>query len=389
MSAFDLAALRTLAKAYPPKWTVRAGADRIELTPGRAVFRRGASVVTLAETDGALTSNAQNAEDSATVEAIWDACREHATSLAAKRTEREAALRAMPSIEDSPLDRALFDAFMTSHPGAHGWELRIDEADAIMMQRAQWNAPAHVLFVRCLKPHGKADVQKDYVRVFVRDVDGVLRTEHWSEVERAFVAEMCARGKPALDSMLAARDERIARAVASAPKIDRAALTEAVTAMTHGRVNVAPIVDHVMLAAGDPIRFVRSNADRCGAFGIWEPTQGLHVVALLQALPRDDLLELDWKETMHEVLPMLASLVRRGTGATVDVERFRGKCDAWDKKSRLAAIREIAASLDDARVVQIKIEGDTLAFVCMTPKDAARVRSFVKNAHLPLAVVRG
>jgi len=383
--SFDLAALRLLAEVYPPTWTIRAGEDRIELAPGRAVFHRGELTVTLTDDGAELHSSANGPHETAIVDAIWSACREHATALAEKRAAREAALRAMPAVEGSPFDRTLFDALLRSQPAdVQGWDLRLDDATSLIMQRARWNTPAHVLFVRRLKPYGQADVQKDYVRVFVHDVEGVLRTERFGETERAFVAELCARAKPALDAMLAARAERIAHAIASAPKIDRATLTDAVRAMLHGRTDAAPIVDYVLSAAEDPARFVRDNAARCREFGIHDPVEGLHVIALLQALPREHLLYFDWKESMYDVVPMLASLLRAGPGLTLDEKRWLAKCDAWDEKPRLAALREIAASLEGATLVEIKTDSDSYSFVCMTPPDAARLRSFTKKAHLPL-----
>ena len=220
------------------------------------------------------------------------------------------------------------------NPRAGGWEIPIDRSTSVMMEKG---ARRNVLFVRRLKPWPKADVRKDYVRVWVYDVEGTLRTT-----------------------------------VANSPKIDRAALEDAVSAMTHGRTRVAPIADAVMLAAADPRAYIEQNKEACADYAVFEPTLGLHVIALLQHLPEDLLVYFDWKEAMEEVAPMLARMLRKGPRVAV--------------APKPKPLKDMARAIAKKGVIlaELGTESDAYSIVCVRREDAKRIATWRRKAHLPL-----
>lgn len=291
----------------------------------------------------------------------------------------------LPVLKSKVFGRDEFEALMASapNPRAGGWEVPIDRSTSVMMEKGERR---NVLFVRRLKPWPKADIEKDYVRVWVYDTDGTLRTTAKTPKERAFLDEVFLASRRAFKKDLEAREKRVAEAIAKSPKIERAALEDAVTALTHGRVRVAPIVDAVMLAASDQRAYIAANREACAEYGVFEPTVGLHVIALLQHLPKDLVVYFDWKESMHEVLPMLARMLRKGPGVAFDFEAFEKKCDAWDRANRMKALKEIAPAIAKKGVVlsELGTESDAYSIVCVRREDGKRVSTWRRKAHLPM-----
>jgi hypothetical protein len=142
-----------------------------------------------------------------------------------------------------------------------------------------------------------------------------------------------------------------------------------------------------MLSASDPVAYIKANERLCDEWFVHEPIKNLHVIALLQHLPAEHLLDFDWKESMHEVVPMLARVVRAGPGTKLDEAKLAPKLDAWDRRSRRPAIVSIAKSLKGVSLVEIKTDSDAYSFVAIKSKDRARVATWKKKARLPLAVV--
>ncbi len=304
----------------------------------------------------------------------------------ARRAEQESKYLAMPELgDDAGLSREDFDALLGSHPGALSWSIRIDAASTVMPELGRPGPiykPASVLFVRAMKP---SPTVSDYVRVWVYDVAGTLRTTAQTDDERAFLREMVALARPALERMLAERAAQIAEAIASAPALDHDALTQAIRAMTFGAADVATVRDAVVLATTDPLRYVAIHAAACAERGITRPIKGLHVVALLDALPKDALLTFDWKESMEEVLPMLARLLAAGPKLSFDLTPWRAKSAEWDRRSRTKALKEIAAAIPEVALVEVKTDSDSYAFVAIPANERKRVAAWKKKAHLPLA----
>jgi hypothetical protein len=226
--------------------------------------------------------------------------------------------------------------------------------------------------VRRLKPWPKADIEKDYVRVWVYDDGGTLKTTANTPKLRAFLDEVFGASKRAFAKELRAREERIAEAIAKSPKIDRAALEDAVSAMTHGRTRVAPIVDAVMLAATDPRAYIEQNKEACADYAVFEPTLGLHVIALLQHLPEDLLVYFDWKEAMEEVAPMIARMLRKGPRVAV--------------APKPKPLKDMARAIAKKGVIlaELGTESDAYSIVCVRREDAKRIATWRRKAHLPL-----
>lgn len=179
--------------------------------------------------------------------------------------------RALPVFEGSSFDRPAFDQFLSSHPGAISWQVRIDDVDAVMIVRGGPDALASVTCVRRVKFEGPV-APDHFQRVTIFD-DGVLRASPTSADDRALIEAIFACARPVLEQQLREREARIAHAVASAPALHRPTLEAAIQAMTHGRVDSARIAAAVISAAADPRAYVERRREACRDFGVFEPVK--------------------------------------------------------------------------------------------------------------------
>lgn len=62
------------------------------------------------------------------------------------------------------------------------------------------------------------------------------------------------------------------------------------------------------------------------------------------------------------------------------------RCATWDRRPRLAALKELAPALGDVALVNVRSDSDVLSIVCIAKPDARQLASWKRKAHLPLAV---
>ena len=269
----------------------------------------------------------------------------------------------MKKLSSTVITRAAFDALLATRrsPRADGWSFPVDgDRDSVMVDV---HGRTRVQFTRELGDH-------DYLRVCVDDVRGRLQTNAGPK-ELKVAEDICRRAL--------AQIEQPAKKVPPVA-IDRTALAAAVAAMIRGKPD--KIVDAVMLAATDQEAYIARYRKQCAEFAIFEPIKGLHVIALLQHLPAKHLLYFDWKESMHDVLPMLVRVVR-ARGGTLDPRPFAGKLEGWDQGPRERAMKQLGRAIRGVELVQVTTESDALSYVCVPARSP--IAEWRRHAQLPLS----
>ena len=277
--------------------------------------------------------------------------------------------------------------WLATIPVGSGTSFNLGNRESLYLDSKTPGSPwaSSAMFVRLLvKDWRKADPQKDYKRFEVFDVDGILRTNAKTKANLAFIAELYPKAQQAIARANAKRSALVKSAVRRAPKLDRLALTELIIAATWGKVEVGPIVDAIMLSTRDPAKYIAQNKAACAEFGIRAPVKGLHEVALQQQLPEPHLLAFDWKESMHEVVPMLADVLSAGPGITLDATLFEAKYEKWERAPREKALAEIAKTLKLVALIQVKVDADAVVVVCVDKKHRRRIRDWSRKVSLPM-----
>lgn len=282
-----------------------------------------------------------------------------------------------PLFQSTLVTREVFDALLSGEPGAHSWSVNLHGTDTIFVTKASTPYPDRLMFVR------KRGAQVD--RVEVSDIDGVLRVDARDDA-LSVVEEVYKGAEPEIAKRAEARDKRIAEALASAPTIDRIALEECVRTLTNGRIDIAPVVDAVMLASTDMWAYVKSPV----APGVREPVMGLHLEALRSALPETCVVNCDHKDNMRDVAPALAAVLAFTHDITLDMSAIEARYAGWDAaRSPKKALREIGTALPGVVIAELKwAETDQLTFFVVP---AAAVKSFAawkKKTAVPLAVMK-
>jgi hypothetical protein len=104
-----------------------------------------------------------------------------------------------PVHESVLFTRSGFDELIALGRDSLAYELRIDDVSSIHVDKFNPLMPC-VLFVCRLKPRGApADIERDYRRVWICDVDGVLRTTALTEEDCKFAEHVYERCMSVLD----------------------------------------------------------------------------------------------------------------------------------------------------------------------------------------------
>jgi hypothetical protein len=109
--------------------------------------------------------------------------------------------RLLPIHEGSTFTREAFDTLIALEPGAKSFELRLSEEDTIFIGAGE--VIPNVVFVRRLV-HGLLGTTS-YLRIFIYDVDGVLRTTASGDDDRKMIDEMHAASAPIIAARNGAR----------------------------------------------------------------------------------------------------------------------------------------------------------------------------------------
>jgi hypothetical protein len=174
------------------------------------------------------------------------------------------------------------EKFAVLHPTMSG---NFGASEGLYIESAQSGRPPTVLFWKRLIQSEAADVDSDYLRVYVADINGTLRTSAKTLAERSFVEALFAAALPIIEQKQIDHVNKVRRARTRLPKVDPGSLKELVTAMTHGKVDSLPIVNAVLLAATDPDEYIAANAALCEEYDLSEPQTGMHIIAFMQHLP--------------------------------------------------------------------------------------------------------
>jgi hypothetical protein len=336
--------------------------------------------VSIVEVAGVLRVSAQTSAERTLLADMEPELREDVHSELARKAVIWTRIGALPVLASSTFGRAEFDALIaTIDPTAHGGSVRFDDSISFGPMRRFWHEPAYVTLIRSSRTG-------EHERVTVYDLDGTLRADATTE-QAALVDEVGACARPAVDALLSLRAGFAAEAVAKAATIDRDVLVEALKALTHMRVDVQPIANAIMLATTDPRRYITEHTAQCAEYGIHEPVANLHVIALLQQLPEAFFVYFDWKASMAEVVPQLATMLRAGPNVALDPSLYEPRYAALDRKSGLVAVKEIGRDITGAILVEIKTSADAYAIACISPREYPRLRAFKAKAHLPLVAL--
>ena len=167
------------------------------------------------------------------------------------------------------------------------------------------------------------------------------------------------------------------------PAIDRVALLELLAAVTHTRVDVAPIASVIELATHDPWGYVRQHAESLRAYGVAEPVASLPALALFGHVPAAHLMYVDWKASMDDVLDGMVAILAAGPGLAFDATPWRAKVAAWDRRPRIeAALKEIPIS--GGVLIAVDTGGDSHAIACMPAAAAKRISTWKRKTGLPI-----
>ncbi len=267
----------------------------------------------------------------------------------------------------------VFEACFTTAPTskATAWPLPLDARTSLTMTKGRPGTPRSILFVQCRVPPSKATVS-DYRRVWVSQSGAALVTTASTRADRAFVEALTRRALSRLGA---------ARTPPALARVDRASLTSVIEAATFGKTRGRRVVDAVVEAATNPEQYVRRHLARCRARGIERPVKGLHVLALIDHLPRRFVLSIDWKEDPPDVLDGLRRLFASGPGLPLEAAKAPSRRAGREKLVAAAGRRSGAC------VVQIRTASDLLHFVCVPERARRLVKRWAKATSLPLVVL--
>jgi hypothetical protein len=345
---------------------------QISARPPRLRLANGTCSVEIVLSDDEPRSSARTDEEHALVERLCPLIRESVDEARERKAKVVAEFGQRPLHDSATFGRAEFGALVGTLGTGDYYHVELGDVVA-SIRRGDWERATSVSLLR-----------GDH-RVTLALLDGTLRTTAATDADRALVDEAGRRVRPVIERLERERAARIVAAVAGAPEIDRDVLVEALTAITHGRVDVQPIADAVVLSTTDPRRYVVEHAHSCSDFGIDEPVEGLHVIALLSHIPSAHLAYFDWKTSTHTMVQEIADLLRAGPGVTLAVERYRARCDAWDRaRDRIPPLKQLAAEISGAALVELKQSGDAYAIACIPPDTVERIRAWSAKAHVPL-----
>lgn len=274
------------------------------------------------------------------------------------------------------LTQAVFEAcFATAPtPRASAWPLRLDARSSLTMTKGTPGAPRSILFSQCLVAPSKATA-KDYRRVWVSQRDGALFSTGSTTVDRSFVEALARRALPRLGPR---------RVVHERVSVDRESLIAFIEAATFGKVSPTRVADVVIGAATNAEQYVRRHLARCRARGIERPVKGLHVLALIDHLPRRFVLTIDWREDPPDVLDGLRMLFASGPGLS------RRSVDSSVQLPPGAGREKLVAAVgrrSGVCIVQLRTASDELHFVCVPERARRLVKRWAKATSLPLVVL--
>jgi hypothetical protein len=345
---------------------------RITTTPPRLQLAEGEHRVTLHLAGDDLRSTARTDAEHALVARMTGLISDSLDEERVRKANHVAELAKLPLHESAAFGRREVDALLGAVRRADSMDVPLGLVTA-RMTRGAWGRAARI------------ELRREDRTVTLYLLDDELRTTARTAEDRALVEDAGPRVLPVVERLARERELEIDHAIATMPAVDRDTLVEAVTALTHGRVDAAAIADAILPATSDPRRYVAEHARTLRAYGVDAPVEGLHVVALLSHLPSAHLAYFDWKDSMHAMVAAIAEVLRAGPGVHLDVARYRARCDAWDRsRDRIPALRELAAEISGAALVELQQGGDAYAIACVPTAALPRLRAWKARAQVPL-----